>query len=80
MHVVKADKKVRVCISKSTVKKYGDTFILLRSAREIILLPVPKDPIKEMRVLGQKAGVYKFSLEKLRKLIREETLKEAVRT
>ncbi len=78
MRIVKADGKARVCISQSAVKEYGNAFIIVKGLKEIILLPVPKDLVKEMQALGRKAGVYKFSLEKLKKLIRDEALREAV--
>lgn len=41
---------------------------------------MPKKPVKEMQALGRKADVCKFSVEKLKKLIRDEALKEAART
>ncbi len=53
--IAKVDEKARVCISQSAVKEYGDLFIIVKGLKEIILFPVPKDPVKEMRALGRKA-------------------------
>ncbi|MEW5955728.1 MAG: hypothetical protein AB1626_04310 [Candidatus Micrarchaeota archaeon] len=74
---VEADEKARVCVSKEIVREYGDKFLVVKAPKEILLLPVPKDAVKELQQLGRKAGLAGISAEKIKRLVGEEALKEA---
>lgn len=76
IQIAKTDEKARICVSKEVVKTYGDKFIIVRAPKEIVLLPVPKEPIKELQVLGRKAGIYKIPIQKIKEIIAGEALKE----
>ncbi len=66
------DAKGRLYLKEELRKKYGDRFIAVPAAGEIVLLPVPKDPVKDLQEVAGKAR--KLSLKRLKKLIRETAL------
>ncbi|MDE1856889.1 MAG: AbrB/MazE/SpoVT family DNA-binding domain-containing protein [Candidatus Micrarchaeota archaeon] len=71
------DEGVRITIGRKLVKRYGRRFFVVPTERDIVLVPVPKDPVGELGRIGKEAGLDKFSMKQIRKFILEEASKEA---
>jgi len=61
------DRKGRVYLRESVRAKYGDKFVLLEAPGELVLLPVPKDPVKDLEELGK--PLRHLSLREIRRII-----------
>lgn len=72
----KLDQRGRINIGKKAGEKYGDRFFVVQLPNEIILIPKPKDPVKELRKWGDKAGLGNMTSEEIRNLAEEEFYKE----
>lgn len=73
------DDKGRLLLPKDIRERYGGRFVLVQMPKEVILLPIPKDPLAALRAEGKKIpkGV---SIAMLRKKAREDALREALAT
>jgi hypothetical protein len=78
MKEITTDERGRINLGKELIERYGKRFWIAPSKDEIILIPVPKDPIKDLRELGRRAGLHKMSLKEIKKMIEEEATKEAL--
>ena len=56
--------------------RYGEQFVILETPEGVLLLPVPRDPVKDLRELGE--PLRKHSLKTLKSQIREQAKKEAL--
>lgn len=70
--VVETDKKGRLYLSKDTREKYGRRFLEIELEDEIKLIPIPEDPVKDLREVTDK--LKGKSIEEMKKGIREEAL------
>ena len=70
------DERGRVTIGTKIAKRYGRRFYVIKAPNEIILIPKPKDPIKDLMELGKKAGFKNMTPEKIRKEAEEQAYKE----
>jgi len=70
--LAKCDDRGRIYLEKEIREEYGKTFILIRAPDELILLPIPKHPLKHFQELGKKLP--KLSLQSLKKEIRKQAL------
>lgn len=52
--VSKVDEKRRIVLPKDIVDEYGEEFVIIRVNGEIILKPLPKDPIAALMEEGKK--------------------------
>jgi hypothetical protein len=52
--VSKADNKHRISLGKDVIEEYGEKFVIVRLPNEILLKPVPKDPLKALQNEGKK--------------------------
>lgn len=77
MDSVKLDDRGRILIAKKIREKYGDEFMLVEAPGEIVLLPVPKDPLKDLQELGKKLPK-DMSVKDLKKMAQELALKEVL--
>ena len=50
----KADEKRRILLPKYIVEKYGDEYAIIDAGRDIILKPLPKDPVAALMEEGKK--------------------------
>ena len=48
------DSKRRITFSKDIVDKYGTSFAIVRLRDEVLLKPIPKDPLKALQKEGRK--------------------------
>ena len=75
--LVELDDKGRLVIEKEIREKYGKRFELFEALGEIVLLPVPDDPVKAMEEEGKKLPK-KISVADLKAKARAIALKEAM--
>lgn len=74
MNTISCDDKGRILLSKDLREQYGKEFVVVRAVDEIVLLPVPKDPLKILREEGRKLP--KVSVSELKKKARELAVNE----
>lgn len=74
---VKLDDRGRLLLTKEIREKYGDEFVIVEAPGEIVLLPVPKDPLKSLREEGKKLPK-DMSVKDLKKMARKLALKEVL--
>lgn len=77
MTVTKIDEKRRIILPKDIVNDYGDRFVIIRIGDEIILKPLPKDPLAALMKEGKKLkGVgWKQIRKDFEKKLKERSLK-----
>ena len=73
--VLKCDERGRLYLKEAVRMRYGEKFVLVEAPDEIVLLPVPADPLKDLVDLGRKLP--KLSLRQLRARIRRRAEQEA---
>ncbi len=73
-----ADERDRITLGKKITKRYGKRFIVIDAVGEVVLRPVPKDPVKGFAEMGRRAGINKYSMKQLKKMAEEEAEKEAI--
>lgn len=69
--ITQCDNRGRIYLGKKVREKYGERFILLEDKGKLILVPVSKEPLKDLRELGKQLP------DKSLKALREDILKEA---
>ena len=72
----KMDEKGRINIGKEAIKQYGDRFFIVKLLDEIVLIPRPKDPVKELRKWGKELGIDKLTAKDIETLVEKEADKE----
>ena|SRR3989344_6603916 len=77
MKTTYADTRGRITIGGSLIKRYGKKFAVVETPREIVLIPISEDPLSFLRKTGEKAGLDKYSIKELKRLVRIEAEKEA---
>ncbi len=70
--VVETDKKGRLYLPKETREKYGQKFLEIELEDEIKLIPIPDDPVEDLRKITDK--LKGKSIEEMKKGIKEEAL------
>lgn len=76
MKTIFADDRGRITLGSRIVDKYGKKFAVVSAEKEIVLVPIEKDPLKRLRQIGKEAGIDKYTLEQLRGMAIEEAQKE----
>ncbi len=77
MQIARCDKKGRIYLKESLRTRYGDRFVAVEALDELVLLPVPDDPVEDLGELGGKLP--NISLQQLRARILERARREAKR-
>ncbi|HOW73323.1 MAG TPA: AbrB/MazE/SpoVT family DNA-binding domain-containing protein [Phycisphaerae bacterium] len=72
------DGKGRIYLEESVRAKYGESFLVLEGRRELILRPIPRDPMQDLREIGRKLEGY--SIEALKRMVDEQADKEVSET
>jgi len=63
--VYQLDSKRRIAFPKDIADKYGTNFAIVRLRDEVLLKPVPKDPVKALQEEGKKLkGITSSQLRK----------------
>ena len=78
MKTVLADDRGRIVFGSKFLDKYGKKFAVVGTPKEIVLVPIAKDPVAELARLGKEAGIDKYTLSELKKMAREDAEKEAL--
>ena len=68
------DTKGRIYLQESVRAKYGDKFVLLEAPGELVLLPVPKDPVKDLEELGK--PLQPLSLRAIKRIVEQRASQE----
>lgn len=77
MNAVKLDERGRLLLAKEIREKYGDKFFIVEALNEIVLIPIPKDPLKTLREEGKKLPK-NLSIPEIKRLTREQAVKETI--
>ena len=77
MDIVTCDSKGRVSLKQALRRRYGERFITVSAPGEILLIPVPKDPVADLRAATAKARG--MSLAQLQSVIERQARRQVVR-
>ena len=75
MAIMQVDERHRITLPGNIIEKYGERFVVIEIKANILLKPLPKDPIKALQKEGEK--LKGLSIKQIRKIAYEEALKEA---
>lgn len=78
MQTVKCDEKGRLQLSQAVRSRYGEKFLVLEGQRELVLRPIPRDPLQDLREWGK--PLQHLSIEDLKRHIDEQADKEVEET
>ncbi|MBI4014497.1 MAG: AbrB family transcriptional regulator [Candidatus Aenigmarchaeota archaeon] len=59
------------------MEKYGRKFAIVKMPRNVLLIPIPSDPLKSLREQGKRIPVH-LTPEDLKRIAGEEAAKEAM--
>ena len=76
MRTALADHRGRITLGAKVLKEFGRRFAVVTAGEEVVLVPIPKDPLAELKRIGKKAGIDKYTLKELRRMAREESEQE----
>ena len=77
MKTVLADDRGRIILGTKILHKYGKKFAVVGTPKEIVLVPIAKDPLSELKKIGKESGIDKYTISELKKMAREDAAKEA---
>lgn len=80
MKVTHVDERGRIALGLKMVDKHGDKFAVISHGKEIVLVPIPKDPLAELRRLAKGSGIDRFTIKELRKMALQDAEKEAMKS
>ena len=76
MPVVECDERGRLVVPKDVREKYGNAFYVVKGLGKVVLIPVAKDPLKDLEELGEKLP--ELSVKEIKERARKRALKEAL--
>lgn len=68
------DKKGRIHLREAIRARYGEKFVVVQMPDELVLRPVPKDPVRDLEEIGR--ALKGRSVEELKELIDEQARRE----
>ena len=74
MITAECDEKGRIQLSPEVRQRYGRKFFLVEAPRELVLLPVAEDPVKDLQEIGR--SLRGLSVEDLKRRIDEQAERE----
>ena len=74
MQMTQCDKKGRLQLSHAVRSRYGEKFLVLEGQREVILRPIPRDPLQDLREIGRL--LKGKSVRELKEAIEQEAMEE----
>lgn len=77
MITTQCDQKGRIQLKQAVREKYGEKFVIVEAPDKILLLPVPRDPVRDLEELGR--PLRGISMKALKKRIRARAEEEALR-
>ncbi|MBI2674927.1 MAG: AbrB/MazE/SpoVT family DNA-binding domain-containing protein [Candidatus Aenigmarchaeota archaeon] len=75
MATLRLDDRGRLLLSKETRKKYGDEFAVVQAPGEIVLIPVPRDPLRALKQEGRRLPKG-LSIAEIKRKARDHAMKE----
>ena len=78
MKTVLADERGRIVLGTKMLDEYGKKFAVVGMPKEIVLVPISKDPLSELKRMGKEAGIDKYTLSELKRMAKEEAEKEVL--
>ncbi len=79
MPIIVSDERGRITLGKDVIDKYGKEFYVVRAPKEVVLIPVAKDPVKDLQELGKHAGIDRYTIRELKEIARKEAEKESAK-
>ena len=76
MQRTRCDEKGRLLLRKTTRERYGEDFFVVEVPGEIILMPIPDDPLKDLEDLGK--SLRGMSLKQIKERIRRRAMREVL--
>lgn len=76
MKAIFADERGRITLGSKIIDRFGRKFAVVTTARDIVLVPIAKDPLAELERLGKEAGIDRYTLKELRQMAQEEAEKQ----
>lgn len=76
MQTTRCDSKGRIYLKEAIRSKYGEQFVVVEEPSEIVLRPLPEDPVKDLEELGK--DLRGHSIKEVKRRIRERAIKEAL--
>lgn len=73
---IECDKKGRIYLKEEVRDRYGRKFYLIEGLNEVILLPIPQDPLKDLQELGK--NLPDISIKEMRRRAQEKGRREAL--
>ena len=77
MKAALVDERGRITLGSKIVDRFGMKFAIVTTARDIVLVPIAKDPLAELSRIWKGSGIDKFTIKELKQMAREEAEKEA---
>lgn len=71
------DERGRLTLGKSFMERYGRHFAVVALPREVVLIPIPKDPFEALRQEGTKLPKHLKPAD-LKRIVREEAEREVL--
>ncbi len=76
MKTVFADERGRIVLGTKFLDRYGKKCAVVSAKKEIVLVPIAKDPLARLVEIGKESGIDKYTLKELKGMAREEAEKE----
>ena len=76
MKTVLADERGRITLGTTMLDKYGKKFAVINAEKEIVLVPIARNPVLKLAQIGKQAGIDKYTLKQLRKMAVKQAEKE----
>ncbi len=76
MKTALADDRGRITLGTSALDRYGRKFAVINAEKEIVLIPIARNPLAKLARIGEKARIDGYTLKQLRKIARTEAEKE----
>jgi len=74
---IECDDRGRILLPKDVRDRYGKEFVLVKAPDEVVLIPVPKDPLKTLQEEGKKLPKH-MSVIELKKMARDLAVEQAL--
>ncbi len=74
MQTVQCDEKGRLELSQAVRSRYGEKFLVLEGRKELILRPIPRDPLQDLREIGRL--LKGKSVRELKEAIEQQAMEE----
>lgn len=74
---VVCDERGRIVLAKELRDEYGERFMVVRATGEVVLVPIPADPLKDLQEIGKKIPRH-LSVKDLKRMARQRALREVL--